>query len=149
MIQLPTTTFFMQNEPKHKKAKNASTSLLLTTNDQRLTTREAQNEPKRTQNEPKRTQNEPNHKNAKNERNFCYNRELRRNSPFHPPKKQTQSNPIFSRHIFSLLDFGGCKSASKILLQLRVQVLYKPLKYLGGDVHQLRLRPFGPGHFLK
>jgi len=38
-----------QNKPNHKKAKNAPTSLLLTTNDQRLTTREAQNKPKQTQ----------------------------------------------------------------------------------------------------
>jgi len=48
---------------------------------------------KRTQNEPKRTQNKPNHKNAKNGRNCCYNKDLRRKSPAHPPKKQTQNKP--------------------------------------------------------
>jgi len=48
---------------------------------------------KQTQNKPKRTQNEPNHKKAKNDRNFCYNEELRRNAAINPPKKQTQTNP--------------------------------------------------------
>jgi len=41
----------------------------------------------------KQTQNKPNHKKAKNERNCCYTKELRRKSPAHPPKKQTQNKP--------------------------------------------------------
>ncbi len=39
----------MQNKPNFGKDGNALTSLLLTTNDQRLTTREAQNKPDQTQ----------------------------------------------------------------------------------------------------
>jgi hypothetical protein len=50
----------MQNKPNFGKDGNASSSLLLTTNDQRLTTREAQNKPNtnpiQTQYKPKQTQ---------------------------------------------------------------------------------------------
>jgi hypothetical protein len=51
-----------QNKPNFGKDGNASSSLLLTTNDQRLTTREAQNK-------PKQTQFKPNWLEAQNERN--------------------------------------------------------------------------------
>jgi len=47
--QTQTNPIQTQNKPNHKNAKNAPTSLLLTTNDLRLTTREAQNKPKQSQ----------------------------------------------------------------------------------------------------
>jgi len=50
---------------------------------------------KQTQNKAKQTQNKPNHKNAKNERNLCYNKELRRKSAAHPQKNEPKTNPIF------------------------------------------------------
>ena len=45
-------TIYIQNKPNFRKDGNAPTSLLLTTNDQRLATREAQNKPKQTQFKP-------------------------------------------------------------------------------------------------
>ncbi len=55
----------------------------------------------------KQTQNKPNHKNAKNERNFCYTKELQRNAAIHPPKKQTQNKPKCSAVGGFPLDSGG------------------------------------------
>jgi len=40
-----------------------------------------------------RGKNKPNHKKAENERNFCYNKELRRYSPIHPQKNKPKTNP--------------------------------------------------------
>jgi len=60
---------FIQNEPNLNISKCRTSSLLLTTNDQRLATREAQNKPNLTQSNPILTQSNP---------------------------IKTQSNPIFS-----------------------------------------------------
>ena len=65
-------TKLFKTNPISGKDGNAPTSLLLTTNDQRLATREAQNKPKQTQSKPIKPNsnpNEPNYKKAKNERN--------------------------------------------------------------------------------
>ena len=55
---------------------------------------------KQTQFKPNSNPNKPNWLYAQNEHNFCYNKQLRRKTPFQPPQKQTQfkpnSNPIGS-----------------------------------------------------
>ena len=70
-IQNPASSIesFMQNKPNFGKDGNAPTSLLLTTNDQRLATREAQNKPKQTQFKPNTNPDPYYLKVAKNERN--------------------------------------------------------------------------------
>jgi len=85
----PIMTLIMQNKPNLNIQQCSLTNKIKRTYNDFQKSNVKKTNPKQTQTNPKQTQSQK----AKNQRNFCYNRELRRKSAFHPPKKQTQFKP--------------------------------------------------------